>query len=62
VITIAHRITTILHCDKFTIPLIDRILVVDRGGIKEFKTTQELLDDKTSTFYGIYQETLKQQQ
>ncbi|KAM3141563.1 hypothetical protein pb186bvf_006427 [Paramecium bursaria] len=53
VITIAHRINTILHCDK--------ILVVDKGEVKEFGITQELLQDKQSTFYGIYEEALRDQ-
>ncbi|CAD8125126.1 unnamed protein product [Paramecium sonneborni] len=52
VITIAHRINTILHCDK--------IIVVDSGQIKEYGKTKDLLLEKDSIFYGIYQETLKQ--
>ncbi|CAD8112763.1 unnamed protein product [Paramecium primaurelia] len=53
VITIAHRINTILHCDK--------ILVLDKGEVKEFGLTKELLNQTNSLFYGIYQETLKEQ-
>ncbi|CAK61098.1 unnamed protein product (macronuclear) [Paramecium tetraurelia] len=51
VLTIAHRINTILHCDK--------ILVIDKGQLKEFGLTQELLKDKKSTFYQIYQDALQ---
>ncbi|CAK67069.1 unnamed protein product (macronuclear) [Paramecium tetraurelia] len=51
VITIAHRINTILHCDK--------IIVVDQGEIKEYGKTNELLLLKDSIFYGIYQEALR---
>ncbi|CAD8105461.1 unnamed protein product [Paramecium primaurelia] len=51
VITIAHRINTILHCDK--------IIVIDQGEIKEYGKTQDLLLVKDSIFYGIYQEALK---
>ncbi|CAD8205655.1 unnamed protein product [Paramecium pentaurelia] len=51
VLTIAHRINTILHCDK--------IIVIDKGQLKEFGLTQELLKDKKSTFYQIYQEAIQ---
>ncbi|CAD8193906.1 unnamed protein product [Paramecium pentaurelia] len=51
VLTIAHRINTILHCDK--------IIVIDKGQLKEYGFTQELLNDKKSTFYSIYQEALQ---
>ncbi|CAD8155775.1 unnamed protein product [Paramecium pentaurelia] len=53
VITIAHRINTILHCDK--------ILVLDKGEVKEFGYTKDLLNQTNSLFYGIYQEALKEQ-
>ncbi|KAM3143254.1 hypothetical protein pb186bvf_004586 [Paramecium bursaria] len=52
VITIAHRINTILHSDK--------ILVVDKGRVAEFGQTQDLLGNKDSLFYQIYQETQRQ--
>jgi hypothetical protein len=37
-----------------------RILVVDKGELKEFGLTKDLLEDKNSTFFGIYQEALKE--
>ncbi|CAD8149098.1 unnamed protein product [Paramecium pentaurelia] len=46
VITIAHRINTIMHCDK--------ILVIDQGEAKEFDEPQNLLDNKSSIFYSLY--------
>jgi len=39
VITIAHRINTILSSDKYLLKLSYRILVVDRGQLKEFGDT-----------------------
>lgn len=33
-----------------------RILVVDKGGVKEFGSTKDLLNDKNSTFYAIFLE------
>jgi len=45
VLTIAHRINTILDSDK--------ILVMKDGLVHEFAPPQELLDDKDSTFSGI---------
>ncbi|CAD8090517.1 unnamed protein product [Paramecium sonneborni] len=50
VITIAHRINTILHCDK--------ILVISKGELQEFGSTNDLLNDKSSLFYQIYQEAI----
>ncbi|CAD8052568.1 unnamed protein product [Paramecium sonneborni] len=46
VITIAHRINTIMHSDK--------ILVIDQGQAKEFDEPQNLLEDKSSIFYSLY--------
>ncbi|CAD8048099.1 unnamed protein product [Paramecium sonneborni] len=46
VITIAHRINTIMHSDK--------ILVIDQGEAKEFDEPQNLLNDKSSIFYSLY--------
>ena len=43
---IAHRIQTVLSCDK--------ILVLDDGYVKEFDTPQNLLKDKNSDFSQIY--------
>ena len=45
VITIAHRINTILHCD--------RILVMDFGRVVEHSTPQLLLDDHDSGFFYL---------
>ncbi|CAD8170443.1 unnamed protein product [Paramecium octaurelia] len=50
VLTIAHRINTILHCDK--------ILVISKGQLKEFGSINELLNNKSSLFYEIYQEAI----
>ncbi|KAH1017951.1 hypothetical protein HUJ05_008526 [Dendroctonus ponderosae] len=45
VLTIAHRLNTIIDSD--------RVLVLDQGKIAEFNTPKVLLDDKTSIFYGM---------
>ena len=45
VITIAHRIKTILDND--------RVLVMDSGNIKEFDQPTALLKDKESAFYKM---------
>lgn len=44
-ITIAHRINTILDSSK--------ILVLDRGTVKEFDTPDRLLTDRKSLFYSL---------
>ncbi|CAD8189167.1 unnamed protein product [Paramecium octaurelia] len=54
VIAIAHRINTILKCDK--------ILVIDNGQIIESGLTKELLNNKSSIFYNMYQEVMNGQQ
>jgi len=46
VITIAHRIKTIINYDK--------ILVLDYGEIKEFDTPNKLIEDKNSLFFELY--------
>lgn len=47
ILTIAHRIDTVLDSD--------RILVLDKGEVKEFDTPHNLLNDKNSVFYGLCQ-------
>ncbi|CAD8156307.1 unnamed protein product [Paramecium pentaurelia] len=49
VITIAHRINTILNCDK--------IIVINKGQVQEYGLTKELLNNEQSTFYQIYSES-----
>ncbi|KAI8342382.1 multi drug resistance-associated protein MRP [Chlamydoabsidia padenii] len=48
IITIAHRINTVMDSD--------RILVLDKGSILEFDTPQALLADKESSFYSMSKE------
>jgi len=45
VITIAHRLNTILDSD--------RVMVLDKGQIKEMAPPQELLADPSSVFHGM---------
>uniref|UniRef100_A0A1B0DM26 ABC-type glutathione-S-conjugate transporter n=1 Tax=Phlebotomus papatasi TaxID=29031 RepID=A0A1B0DM26_PHLPP len=45
VLTIAHRLNTILDSD--------RVIVLDRGQILEFSSPSELLQDKKSAFYSM---------
>lgn len=45
VLTIAHRLNTIMD---YT-----RVMVLDKGEIKEFASPQELLLDKEGTFYSM---------
>ncbi|ESO03679.1 hypothetical protein HELRODRAFT_157076 [Helobdella robusta] len=45
VLTIAHRINTILNCD--------RVLVMDGGRVAEFDSPESLLDNKQSLFYAL---------
>nr|XP_023020199.1 probable multidrug resistance-associated protein lethal(2)03659 [Leptinotarsa decemlineata] len=45
VITISHRITTILKCD--------RVLVMDRGEVKQYDTPSNLLENEDGIFYGL---------
>lgn len=48
ILTIAHRIETILDSD--------RILVLERGAVKEFAPPGELLKDTSSIFYSLCKE------
>ena len=45
VITIAHRINTILDCD--------RVMVLDSGRLKEFDTPSNLLSNSQTMFYDM---------
>ncbi|CAR30008.1 ZYRO0G22176p [Zygosaccharomyces rouxii] len=47
ILTIAHRIDTVLDSDK--------ILVLDKGEVKEFESPDTLLKDEKSLFYGLCQ-------
>lgn len=46
ILTIAHRIKTIVNYD--------RILVMDNGNIAEYDTPDNLLKNKDSLFYELY--------
>ena len=49
VITIAHRIKTILHYD--------RILVLSNGELVEFDTPEKLIENKSGVFYQLYKKS-----
>ena len=56
VLTIAHRLQTILHCD--------RILVLQHGQVIEFDTVDNLLNkdpksDNTAVFASMYREAIR---
>lgn len=44
-LTIAHRLNTILDSDK--------VIVLDKGQITEFASPTELLDNPKSAFYSM---------
>ncbi|RLV93995.1 Multiple drug resistance-associated protein-like transporter 1 [Spathaspora sp. JA1] len=48
ILTIAHRIDTIMDSDK--------ILVLDKGTVAEFDTPENLLKDESSIFYSLCKE------
>lgn len=49
VITIAHRLNTIMDSDK--------ILVLDKGRVAEFDSAQNLLKNKAGIFTGMVEAT-----
>ena len=49
VITIAHRLNTIIDSD--------RILVLDSGRVMQFDTPANLLEDKSGIFHNLVQQT-----
>lgn len=51
IITIAHRIKTVVHSDK--------ILVMDKGEVIEFGSPKELLDNTNGVFYSLYNSSVK---
>jgi ABC-type multidrug transport system fused ATPase/permease subunit len=51
VLTIAHRLITIIDCD--------RVLVLDAGRIVEFDSPKKLLENHNGIFYGMVQATGK---
>ena len=53
ILTIAHRIKTVLNSD--------RILVLDNGEVKEFDSPKNLLQNKNSMFYELYNNASKKE-
>ena len=49
ILTIAHRIKTIINYDK--------ILVLEKGKILEFDSPKNLLENKNSYFYKLYEKS-----
>lgn len=48
ILTIAHRLDTIMDSD--------RVLVLEKGQVKEFDTPETLLKNKESEFYSLCKE------
>ena len=46
ILTIAHRIKTIINCD--------RIITLDNGSVVDFDTPKKLLENKQGLFYELY--------
>ena len=53
VLTIAHRLNTIIHSDK--------VLVLNQGQVEEYDDPQKLLEDKNSMFYSYAKELKKKE-
>ena len=53
ILTIAHRIKTVLNSD--------RILVLDKGEVKEFDSPKNLIENKNSMFYELYNNASKKE-
>lgn len=49
ILTIAHRINTVLNCD--------RIILMENGYVMEFDTPKNLLYNKQSLFYMLAKES-----
>ena len=60
VITIAHRLKTIIESDRYKESLsssnIFRVLYLSNGEVLEFETPKALLENKNSNFYQLWHE------
>lgn len=52
VITIAHRLNTIIHSDK--------VLVLHHGEVREYDNPKSLMKDQNSLFYQLVKEIEKE--
>ena len=50
VITVAHRIKTVINCDK--------VIVFDEGKVVECDTPNNLIENKNSIFYKLYSKSI----